>query len=391
MRGKCSKRSQAQRRSLPDGNRPSSERINFDEPRRRPAGVARGATKSGSLPPPPNSFSEAAAVAIAQIDARTLQSIANGGFLERPALARYGINRTLAELLSESAPEEAACRRMIGHFSDYARTHAGEFSVLTAEYSNLTRALSLARMFDPPIFADMVLTLGHFCDLRGDYRNWKELLIQANAVEGSTAKARASLLLHLACAHERLGENEAALEIARAGLEVEKDDPAVAAPLLGILGHVEMNKGMLLEAQAHLSSGLALAQRSSDPNGLFPFFVSLGVVSTRLGDYESATRFTDQGMQLARERNNPAALVSLMTNLGVLLYHQGRFADALRVDTEGLEIARQIGYSEKQAALLQAMGGALMRLGEFDPAESRLREALEIASELSTVGISRRS
>ena len=331
--------------------------------------------------PSPNSFSEAAATAVADIDTRTIQALAAAGFLIRQSDARYALPLVIAQLFSEAAPFEPACRRMIEIYSGYVRAHAGEFSVLTAEYPNLMRALSIAQFLDPPQFANMTLNLGSFFELRGDYILWKDLLLQSDRPEG-TVHVRARLLLNLAWVCEKLGETESALKFAHEGLDLAKDDTGLSIEILAILGHVEMDMGMLSAAHQHLMSGLGLAKKSGSPRGLLSILVSLSVVATRLGDLESANLYIEDGVRLARERNDPAALASLMTNLGVLLYHQGRFADAVRADEDGLKIARQIGYSEKQAALLQAMGGALIRVGELERAESCLTEAIAIATSI---------
>ena len=151
----------------------------------------------------------------------------------------------------------------------------------------------------PAEFAGMMLNLGGLFEHRGDYGTWKELLIQAKGVaepEGPDAR----LLLHLARVYEKLGDNPAAFDCARRGLEAASEDPRVVSPLLGVLGQIEINQGLLREAKRDLTRCLGYSERLNDTEARIQCFVGLGVAATRVGEYDEALRCTNEGIRLAR-------------------------------------------------------------------------------------------
>jgi tetratricopeptide (TPR) repeat protein len=323
----------------------------------------------------PNTFSESAALAVAACDIAILRTLARGGLLEDTKTSRYAMHPAIATASGE-ASDPAARGRFATYFANYAHTHANEPRALEIEQENLLVAFDFG---GPEQRSEIALGMSRFLELRGEYSTWHRLVTVAVPAHGTVSVA---LQLQRARASEKLGNNRAAEEHAAKGLEIAGAESPFAPELLAILGHAEMNRGLLSQAHRHLTDAVSLSDTVPGSPAMGEALRSLGVVATRLSLYEEAGAALSRALELASERADVAAEATVWTDLAVLCAHQRRADEAEAAARRSLAAARQIGYSEKEAAALEALGGILLDRGAFSESDDVLQQALRIAQRI---------
>jgi tetratricopeptide (TPR) repeat protein len=325
------------------------------------------------FPTAPNTFAESAAMAIAECEIATLRALDDAGLLQHTENSRCTLHPLVAAD-GETTRNQPARIKFASYFAMYAGTHRNEPRSLDGEAENILAAFNYGESAQR---TEIALAMSRFLELRGDYATWNRLVAEAVPPGGITS---ARLQLQRARVSEKLGRNKEGESHARLGLELAKEvDASVTPELLAVLGHVEMNLGMLREAHADLTSAVNLSASMAGSRVLYESLRSLGVVATRLSRYEEATASLDRALSLAEGAGDTGAQATLWTDIGVVCFFQGNMERALEADRKALEFARQIGYSEKEAAALEACGAVLIRTGKFTEAAEALDQALAIA------------
>lgn len=188
------------------------------------------------------------------------------------------------------------------------------------------------------------------------------------------------------------------------------------------IGRLHRDTGMLVQAQDHLTTALALFELAQDRRGIAAChddigkclwmkgeydaalselkialeirkelqdrrsialsFNNIGLVWMDHGKPESAAEALQASLTLRREINDPLGIVQSLNNLGKLAQDANDNVEALRLFREAYEVAREIGERNRLAVVLTNIGETHYRLGDTNEAIRVLKQAEELCDEL---------
>ena len=96
------------------------------------------------FPPKPNSFSEEAALAIANCTANILDTLFDAGLLESSVSGRYTLHQTIADYARLHLQETTVHERLITYFTGFAEAHKKEYELLEQESNIILAVLEIA-------------------------------------------------------------------------------------------------------------------------------------------------------------------------------------------------------------------------------------------------------
>lgn len=309
---------------------------------------ARAALRAlASFPAKPNSFSEEAALAVAQVSAPALDELIDSGLLERRDANRYTLHQTIADYAEVSLEDATTLVRMIEYFVGYAEAHATDHAALEQEANNILTALNMAVTLDMQAeFVRGVSAWRSFLESRGWYELGEKLLKQAKEVTQA---------LH---------------------------DHASLIDILLSLGNIEEKRGQYAQAERYLQEGLSLAEQMGNREKVCSFLRDLGFIMRRRGDYRRAEKYLQEGLEQAHSMRQLELECSLLTTLGGMVGERGLYKQAEAYLQEGLRLACQLGNHERMCFLLATRGAVAHKVGEFAQAEEYLQEGLRLARQL---------
>jgi tetratricopeptide (TPR) repeat protein len=339
------------------------------------------------FPPKPNSFTEAAALAVSAASVEALDQLSDYGLLECRSPGRYALHQTIAEYALFPTRDEAAAERLAAYFVRFAEAHAIDYEALDAEADNCLFGLQAAG--ERHLHADLIrganACYGYLAS-RGAYALAQTYLGQA-AEAARALNDTVSLigtLSNLGQAAQRQGEYaqaerhyQEALALARKLGERES-----LSQVLQGLGAVAFSQGQFDQAEAFYQEGLALAQAIGSQGALCTLYGNLGVLLVTRGDYGQAETYFSEGLALARAMDHRSRISALLTNLGVVAARRGNFARADTCFQESLELARASGHRENICLLLINLGSLANDRQDFSAAEAYFQEGLALAQQM---------
>src|SRR5215469_7732801 len=184
------------------------------------AGAFRALCALSVFPAKPVSFSEEAALAIAQSSLETLDTLWDRGLIESSEPARYTMHQTVREY-AQQQQEQTLQRRFVAYTVDFLHAHQREYSALEQELPSIQEALELAHTLQlkPELLRGLQAGMPFF-QARGLYRmaehylwyGWEAVSHQGDAEE------QALVSQHLASTLCKLGKYTQAKEQAERGL-----------------------------------------------------------------------------------------------------------------------------------------------------------------------------
>ncbi|MBV8695370.1 MAG: tetratricopeptide repeat protein, partial [Ktedonobacteraceae bacterium] len=307
------------------------------------------------FPPKPNSFSEEAALAVANCNLATLDAIADTGLLESSSPGRYTLHQVVADYASlrlQSVGEEAlAHQRLITYITTYVEAHKKDYELLDLEQTTILAALERAHTHRKRAeFIRTTTALAPFFLARAMYDEAEQYLQRAHeaAVALSDNYGITNTLYYLGeIAHKR-GNLAQADTYSHEGLALARriNDRERISALLTLLGGVTWKRGDAARAEAYLQEGLILARQIGDPERICSLLKILGLVVAGQGDYPKAEGYLQEGLSIARELGDQEQICNLLANLGVTTSDQGNYAQAERYNQEALALARQLRHRE---------------------------------------------
>ncbi len=300
------------------------------------------------FPAKPNTFSEAAALAVCAVPIEVLDTVNDAGMLEHYMPDRYTLHQTISDYIQRAPQEKQIYERMVSYFVLFIEEYANKHATLEQETTNILAALRIAyewEMYEE--FLRGVLAFAPFLLIQGMYTIADTLLQQANAIAQllSTAiKQHISILLYQ--------------------------------------GKVAEKQGEYIRAVSLLQEGLMIARRSGIYDELSNLLDTLGSIQVQQGDQTSAENSFNEGLATARLRGDQRSTSDLLAKIGTLAAARGDLTSAETYFQEGLKIARAIGYRERVSLLLNNLGWVADELQKYAQAESYFREALLLAREL---------
>ncbi len=336
------------------------------------------------FPPKPESFSEGAALTIADCTTYELDALVDAGLLESNG-NRYRLHRTIADyarLQIDDRTEEHLTRQLIAYMQQYVESHSKEYELLEQEMTLLLHTLDRAvtgQAFQSQV-VPLVYVSAPFLLMRGYYQETERFLDrayeEARASQNSTDIAR--VLLYLAELDDKRGNVSRAQErYSQALQEVEPHDP-LQGMLLHHIGRLTWKLGDYQEAEALLQEGLASARKAEQPELVCSICKTLAALLGHCADWEKAETYAREGLTIARLLQDRQEIIGLLLNLGCCLHT----SEKMLVYHEALLMAREIKSNELCCLLLVNIGSWYVDTDEYLPAEPYLREALLIARQI---------
>jgi tetratricopeptide (TPR) repeat protein len=340
-----------------------------------------------SFPPKPNSFSHAAARDIAAEDQEGIKMLLDKGLLERTALDRYSLHRSVSDFLkrrSHARTDNTPERRMVSFFVNFVKDQATELHELEQEEKNIFAALETAyEQGMGELVVDGTVAIFGYLDRRGLYVLANKHLLRARecAKKLNNDKSLASILLKMGEINERQSDYAEAGEHLKASLDIAKrvDDHDITARALKSLGVVNMALAKYEKAQDYLNEALVLAQQNDNASVACDIETRLGWLDRALGRFEESRGRTEHALTLATENHQ---IAELKLSLGVLEFFEEKYEEARVHDEEGLHYAEEAQDKRLQCALNQALGGVQIELKNFEAAETHLMKSLHLAVDI---------
>ncbi len=336
------------------------------------------------FPPKPASFSEGAALMIADCTTDALDELVDAGLLESNG-SRYRLHRIIADyarLQPDDQSKEHLTRQLIAYMQQYVESHAKEYELLEPEVTLLLHTLD--RVVTDKAFQERLVPLVYvsapFLLMRGYYQEAERFLERAYevALASQDSMDMARVLLYLADLDDKRGNVTRSKE--RYSQALQKVEPY--APLQGILlhhiGRLTWKLGEYQEAEALLQEGLAFARKTEQPELVCSICKTLAALLSQRADWEKGEAYAREGLSIARMLQDRREIIGLLINLGCCL----RTSEKILVFHEALLLAREIKSHELCCLLLVNIGDWYVDTEEFPQAEPYLREALLIARQI---------
>ncbi|MBA2391122.1 MAG: tetratricopeptide repeat protein [Ktedonobacteraceae bacterium] len=338
------------------------------------------------LPAKPESFSEAAALAVCGSGLDILDVLLDAGLVEGAGEGRYCIHQVIADYAQLQQQETTPGQRLV----DYGQQMCASFNVkeeqrmqhMTSEYPVVLAALQVAltRQQTEDVIL-MVLALVPFWRTQGLYQQAEQWLQAAQAMTTAEKPGYARLLAQRAQFALLREAWEQAQQDALAGLElsVAPEQHEVHATCLLTLGLVAQQAGNDTQARAYYEKGLHLARSGRDGELPSRFLRGLGNLALMQGEYQQAQVLFQEGLALAQQGDQLELMCQLLSNVGKALQLQGDYAHAEQRLREGLALARRLGYRTNQILLLLYLGVTLCQQGKTAQGKALFLEGLALA------------
>lgn len=339
------------------------------------------------FPAKPNTFSEAAALAVCQESAEVLDALCDAGLLESYAPDRYALHQIIADYASLQRTDAAAIERFASFMAEYVNLFEEDYQRLEQESSNIQAAFGLASAYNhPETLVAAGSTFAQFLFIRGSYAAAADLLERV-CQAAATLQNRQSLATAL---YQRgdiavnMGEYALAHDYLQRGLTLtdEIDDPTLRSRCLRVLGVCSSYQGDYAQAESYLQEALALARQAKDDELVSLILRSMGAIASDQGKFVQAEQYLQEGLALARRLEKLDLTCALLINLGQIALIHAQYAQAEERVKEGLDLAMQIGFRAGMCILQQHLGIAAMEQGKYEQAREPFEQSLALARRL---------
>jgi len=343
-----------------------------------------------AFPAKPDSFSEEAALAVADCTLETLDMLSDTGLLESSGAGRYTLHQTIADyarLRLKEQQENTAYDRLIRYALDYIEAHKKDYELLALENTVILAALETAHKSERS--AELVRGVNAFAPflvVRGLYtlaeQHLHRALQAAQALQDSYGIT--GIVLYLGEIAQKQGDYSKAERYFQEGLTLARqiEDAERISALLNDLGWLLWKQGNYTQAETYLQEGLRLARQREDRERISSLLQVLGSLSASRGNYVQSEAYLEEGLALARQIGDREQICVLLISLGATVGDQGNYAQAEACFQEGLLLARQIGHREWVSLLLANLGDAASEMENFAQAETYFHEGLDLARQL---------
>ncbi len=339
------------------------------------------------FPSKPNSFSEEAALVIANCDVPVLDALFDAGLLESSVSGRYTMHQTIADYARLHLHDATAYGRFIIHFTNFVEAHQKDYELLERENNLILAMLETAYQLGKWMqLVRCACAFAPFLLVRGMYAVAEQHLQRAYnaALVLGDSYGITTTLLYLGEIAQNQGNYSRAETYYQEGLTLarEMDDLERVSALLNNLGWVTWKRGEYAEAELYLQEGLMLAREIDDKKRISGLLKVLGSVVSSKGDYAQSEVYLREGLALARQTGDIEQTCLLLINLGATVTEQGNYRQAEDYFREGLALARHIGHRELISLLLGNLGDIVGEQGNYSQAETYFQEGLVIARQI---------
>jgi tetratricopeptide (TPR) repeat protein len=377
------------------------------------------------FPPKPNTFSEAAALFVADTNTDVLDALSDCGLLETDENERYTLHQSIHDYAQLKTNSKKSQERFIHYFRDFAQTHEAEQAKLTRELDNISRALVTAQQINRhDLLWQLLDGIFPFLEEKGHYdlaRNYLNLLVEhdflpaakarilqhsgriayksesnriaadywkqglAAARKGKAQKEELSLLIDLSMIYSEDGEYVVAAEYLQQAIEPARvtENWYELCRILGNRGRLAVISEQYAEADKFLIEALELAKKYDWPTFVCFLYNMRGLVARNLGQPQAAYQQYFAGLQVARQHRFTTRIVEQLVNLGELLNEMERLEEAEAYLEEGLMLARKLGDHSKEGHFLQDLGILASHQMQYDKANDYLAKGCAIAEKIN--------
>jgi tetratricopeptide (TPR) repeat protein/transcriptional regulator with XRE-family HTH domain len=353
------------------------------------------------FPPKPESFSEAAALVVADCTHGELDELLDAGLLQphtvsgkghldadrdRLGADRYSLHQVIADYarLHLSGQEKGeVSRRLITYITDYVERHKKAYELLEQELSLILYALDRAttdQAYQSQV-VPLVCAASPFLLMRGYFQQTQRFLDRASR-ETLAPESLAPLLLLRGDLCQHRGDLSQALAQYRLGHEIAEQvhDVVLIGQFIHHISRVYWKLGDYQEAEKLLQKGLSLAKSEGQLVLIQEMHKTLAALFANCADLENAERHAREGLSIARQLQDRQEISALLLNLGCSLQYSSPEKRALF--EEALLLARAIGNNEQCCAILINLGDVHITQKEFVQAEAYLCEAVSLTRRL---------
>ncbi|HEU5381892.1 MAG TPA: tetratricopeptide repeat protein [Ktedonobacteraceae bacterium] len=340
-----------------------------------------------AFPAKPNSFSEEAALAVADCPVEVLDLLIDAGLLESTSSDRYTLHQTIADYALLQLSEATAHERLITYIANFVEIHRKDYEILESESNTIVAALAVATEQERYVgLIRIICSLAPFLLSRGLYQLAEAHLHRAYdaAITQNDHHNLASILFYLGEMLMKQGQYEQAVQYLQEGLREARGigDQSRVCMILAHLGWVTWKKGAIIQAEAYLQEGLTLARQFLYQEQACSLLRVLGSVSHSQGNYAQAEAYLREGIALASQLRDREQRCVLLIDLGVTLTVQGESGQAEQTLLEALQIARQLGHQEWMSLSLFNLGDILIDQQRYTRAKEVFLEGLTLAQQI---------
>jgi transcriptional regulator with XRE-family HTH domain/tetratricopeptide (TPR) repeat protein len=320
------------------------------------------------LPPKPGSFSEDAALTIADCTTRELDELVDVGLLESIG-NRYRLHRTIADyarLQRDEQTEEQLTRRLIAYVQQYVESHAKEYELLEQEMTLLLHALDRAvtgEAFQSQI-VPLVCASAPFLLMRGYYRETERFLERAYEEARAYQEARAAMVADARKGRE--GTSPTSTHLKFASMAHASQDAKDIARVLLYLGELDEQRGNLSRAKERYNLAMQEVEQHDSLQGVL--LCHIGRLTWKLGDYQEAEALLQQGLALARQIGHREWTCAALLTLTTVLCEKGACEEAKTYLQEAFTLAKELDILRFICFALEAEGNLSLALLQGDAA-----------------------
>lgn len=336
------------------------------------------------FPAKPNSFPEAAALAVSDAPVEALDTLADAGLLEASGAGRYTLHQTIADYARFRRTDMLVEERMVSFFYLFVEAHTTDYDALEREMDNVLAAFQIAyERKMPEELLRGVVAFAPYLEVRGLYSIAETQLKRARraALDAADHAGLAFTLLHLGRIAERRGVLNHAEQLYRKGLTVARQSQlrTMLVDLLANLSEVVLNLGEYGRAEQYAQEALDLARELGDQQRMCVLLKSLAEAIDCHGHFERGDELYREGLALAREIGDREMMCLYLQNIGAKSSKRGNYEQAMCYYQEGLSLARQMGHRQRMSALLSNMSIVSVGMKHYAQAEAYCRESFSLA------------
>lgn len=374
------------------------------------------------------SFTADAVAYIADLDSFLTQDyldrLAARSLLTEQGSRHYQQHALLAQFAQEKAADpQAAARRMIAYFAQYARTYQTNYQQLGQEWENLDAVIEqTAVMAQWPQLFDLVETLhrpwfarGYFdkakrayahvytgaAALQDDLKMAESLFNQGQAIleQGDFEEAKTLFIKAIEIYQQHEMENKAAdvqVELARIFIDQSRFPEAERVlsqclPIKQSLGdelglakvryrqaRLDQRRSQFEPALQYALEALEIQERLGDVLGLLRTYDILFWLYKPLQQYEKAWSYAWKNLQIAQEIEDRGEIALALVRLAEAFRIQKEFDKALQFAQESLDLMERVGDLYSQARVLLRLCLIHLDAGVYDKAVEAGKRCLKV-------------
>ncbi|MDP6716439.1 MAG: tetratricopeptide repeat protein, partial [SAR202 cluster bacterium] len=336
----------------------------------------------GAFASKPESFDLDAAVAVAGVNAQTLDLLNSRSLMEKIG-ERFSLHQTLADLARQKMPSEASNRHW-DHYLALINENREDWQRIESEYPQIKWAWGKAEKSERLL--DMIYALRIYRVRRGlwhDELDWSNIGLKIFEEHGMRGRS-ATLLNNIGMAYDSLGQQDKALEFFNQALPViheEGNRTGLAVTLNNIAG-VYFAQGRQEQGLEFLNQALGIREEAGDRAGVATTLNNIGMAHSSLGRQEKALEFFEKALPIRREVGDRAGLATTLNNIAGVYSNLGQVEKALEFYNQALPITDEVGDRAGMATILNNIGMVHNSLDQRDKAIEFFNQALEILDEV---------